>query len=253
MAQREERILDVLKRNDEAEIIGLSKALSVSEMTVRRDLDRLESDGRVRRTHGGAVLTERLAFDFDFAARRQAHRQIKREIAKKALELIRDGQRVILDTGTTTLELAHLLQDYKNLTVITPSLAVASKLQFSDRVQTILLGGVVRKGMPDLAGIAAETVLDMFSADIAFQGADGIGLDGAMYTADMQVAAIDKKIRSRSKKTYVLADSSKIGKTALTRHGFLNEVAGLITDRGISDKNKARLEERGTQVIVVKV
>lgn len=242
---------DMLQAGEEVSIPELAVRFEVSEMTIRRDLDKLADSGMVRRTHGGAISTEKMAFEFDFVAQRKSHHIEKCAIAVEAAKYIEDGQRVILDTGTTTLELAHLLKDRVNLTVITPSLAVASELQFADGVQTVLLGGAVRKGRPDLTGIVAEAVLDMFSADIAFQGADGIGLDGALYTADMQVAAVDKKIRTRAKKTYVLADSSKIGETALTRHGFLHEVAGLITDSGISNKDKKRFEKLGAKVLTV--
>jgi DeoR/GlpR family transcriptional regulator of sugar metabolism len=249
--QRLRKIGDMLQSGEEVTIPEMAVRFAVSEMTIRRDLDKLAESGLVRRTHGGAVSTEKMAFEFDFAARRQSNHAVKCSIASAAADYIKAGQRIILDTGTTTLELAHILKERTDLTVITPSLAVASELQFSDGVQAILLGGAVRKGRPDLTGIVAEAVLDMFSADIAFQGADGIGLDGALYTADMQVAAVDKKIRSRAKKTYVLADSSKIGETALTRHGFLHEVAGLITDSGISDRDKKRFEKLGAKVLVV--
>ena len=249
--QRLKEIGDMLQAGEEVTIPEMAVRFDVSEMTIRRDLDKLADSGMVRRTHGGAVSTERMAFEFDFAARRQSHHEAKLAIAVEAAGLVHEGQRIILDTGTTTLELAHLLKDRANLTVITPSLAVASELQFSDGIQTILLGGAVRKGRPDLTGIVAEVVLDMFSADIAFQGADGIDVDGALYTADMQVAAVDKKIRSRAKRTYVLADSSKLGKTALIRHGFLHEVDGLITDSGISNKDKKCFKKIGTEVLVV--
>ncbi|NQU39889.1 MAG: DeoR/GlpR transcriptional regulator [Lentisphaerae bacterium] len=245
--------MDLVQGGEESSIVALSEELGVSEMTIRRDLDKLAGSGHIRRTHGGAIPAERMAFEFDFVARRQSNRAAKQAIAAKAATLVQEGQRVILDTGTTTLELAQLLKVYRDLTVITPSLAVASELQFSDGVQTILLGGALRKGSPDLTGIVAEAVLDMFTADIAFQGADGIGLDGAMYTADMQIAAVDQKIRSRAQQTYVLADSSKFGKTALTRHGFLHDVAGVITDDGISSKDRQRLEKCGAHVIVVAV
>lgn len=251
--QRQSVIMDRMQGGEETSIPALSEQLGVSEMTIRRDLDKLAGSGRVRRTHGGAVPAERMAFEFDFVARRQSNRAAKQAIAAAAAELIHAGQRIILDTGTTTLELAQRLKGYQDLTVITPSLAVASELQFSDSVQTILLGGAVRKGSPDLTGIVAEAVLDMFAADIAFQGADGIGPDGAMYTADMQIAAVDQKIRTRAKETYVLADSSKFGKTALTRHGFLHDVAGLITDDGISNEDRERFETLGAKVIVVAV
>lgn len=250
--QRVKELGDILKAGVEVTIPEMAERFGVSEMTIRRDLDKLAKIGFVRRTHGGAVSTERMAFEFDFASKRQLNRSVKSRIAFKAAKIVEDGNRIILDTGTTTLELAHILKDRKSLTVITPSLAVASELQFSKGVQTILLGGAVRKGMPDLTGIVAEAVLEMFSADIAFQGADAIGFDGTLYTADMQVAAVDKKIRSRATRTYILADSSKLGRTDLVSHGSLNEVDCLITDDGISKKDRKHFSNFCSELIVVK-
>ncbi|HOF17678.1 MAG TPA: DeoR/GlpR family DNA-binding transcription regulator [Phycisphaerae bacterium] len=248
--RRREEIQRILQSRQQVSISQLARRFGVSEMTIRRDLDQLESQGRVRRTHGGALPAERMVFEFDFVARRQANRPAKQAIAAEAVKRVHPGHRLILDTGTTTLELARLLKPIEDLTVITPSLAVASELQYCDNVQTVLLGGVVRRGSPDLTGMVAEAVLDMFSADLAFQGADGIGLDGALYTQDMRIAKVDQKIRSRARQTYVLADSTKIGKTALTRHGFLPQVEALITDARIRGSDKAELESKGATVIV---
>lgn len=249
--ERQDRIGEMLRNQREISISRLAEMFSVSEMTIRRDLDRLEETGRIRRTHGGAIPAERMVFEFDFVSRRQANRLAKRAIARRALSHVPPGGRIILDTGTTTLELAYLLRGHKNLVVLTPSLAVASVLQFSEGVQTVLLGGLVRKGSPELTGLVTETVLDMFAADVAFQGADGIGLDGAMYTADLNIARVDQKIRSRAGRTFILADSSKIGKTALSRHGFLQQVDGLITDEGIDPDHRQQLESLGAYIEVV--
>jgi DeoR/GlpR family transcriptional regulator of sugar metabolism len=137
--------------------------------------------------------------------------------------------RVLLDNGTTTLELADILVEYDDLTVVTPSLAVASLLQFADGVQTILLGGFLRRGRPELTGLITESVLDMLAVDLAFQGADGIGIDGTLYTDDPRVAQVDRRIRERAEQTIVLADAGKIGRSGLIVHGHLRDVAGLIT------------------------
>ncbi len=252
VAQRQSRIRDILQSREAVSISELAEMFGCSQMTIRRDLDRLEHTGQVRRTHGGAMPAERMVFEFNFVARRQANRHIKQAIAAEAVKLIQPAQRIILDTGTTTLELAHLLKEFRDLTVLTPSLAVASELQFSEGIQTVLLGGVIRRGSPDLTGLVTEAVLEMFTADIAFQGADGIGPDGALYCADMRISQVDRIIRKRAERTYVLADSSKIGKTALIRHGFLREVDGLITDEGIGDKDKRQFEKLGANIITVK-
>jgi len=251
VAERTARICRMLRDRQSVVIGELAEQFGVSEMTVRRDLDKLERSGAVRRVHGGAMVAERMIFEFDFAARRNANRRAKEAVAREAFKLIQPGWRIILDTGTTTLELACLLAGLKDLTVITPSLAVASQLQFSEGIQTILLGGVIRRGSPDLTGTVTETVLEMFAADVAFQGADGIGLDGALYNADMRISRVDRKIRERAARTYVLADSTKVGRTALVRHSFLQQVDALITDDGIDPEHKRQLEQLGAKIIVV--
>ena len=251
-AQRKNQIRQLLHRRSEVSIGQFAAMFSVSAMTIRRDLDRLEYSGQVRRTHGGAVLADRMVFEFDFVNRRQANQAAKRAIAAEAVKFVKPGNRVILDNGTTTLELAHLLKDFNELTVLTPSLAVASELQFSEGVETVLLGGVIRRGRADLTGLVTETVLDMFAVDIAFQGADAIGPDGILYTADMRVARVDQNIRKRAAHTYILVDSSKFGKTAFAQHGCVNEMDAIITDDGLDDEYESAFEKMGANIIIVK-
>ena len=247
---RQAQTRELLQKNQQVTIPELAAMFSVSEMTVRRDLDKLQGTGQIRRTHGGAMPAERMEFEFDFTSRRQSNRSAKQAIAREAFKLVRADQRLILDTGTTTLELALLLRDFENITVITPSLAVASVLQFASGVETVLLGGSIRRGSPDLTGVVTEAVLDMFAVDIAFQGADGIAEDGTCYNADMRIANVDRKIRQRAEHTYVLADSSKIGRTALATNGRLDEVEALIVDSGVDPDAVAAFQEMGATVII---
>ena len=250
VVERHSRICELLKDNKQVSIVQLAQMFDVSEMTVHRDLRKLEEDGRIRRTRGGAIPAERMEFEFDFALRRRARQKEKQAIAEEALKFIEPGQRIILDAGTTTLAVAYLLRDFQNITVITPSLAVGSVLQFSAGIETVLLGGIIRHGSPDLTGIVTETNLDMFAVDIAFQGADGIGLDGTLYTDDMRIVKVDQKIQKRAAKSYILADSSKIGKTALATYGYVYQVNALITDNAIDPECKKAFEEMGATVIV---
>ncbi len=245
------RIRKLLQSERMVSISDLARQFEVSEMTIRRDLDKLERTGQVQRTHGGAIPAERMDFVFDFLTRRQSNIAAKQAIAREAVKMVKSGDRVILDTGTTTLELAHLLKEMKNITVITPSLAVASELHFSPDIQTILLGGLLRRGRADLTGMVAETVLDMFSADVAFEGSDGIGLDGTLYNWDLDYSKFHQKIRQRAERFYILADSSKIGKTQLVRTGSLKTVDGLITDSRIEPAHRLALEKIGVNLIVV--
>lgn len=250
---RQAEICQRLAEQPAVSISQLAGHYRVSEMTIRRDLDRLESAGRLRRTHGGAVPGERMAFEFDFTQRRQTRRAAKQAIARLAMSQIQPGHRLILDTGTTTLELAALLAEARDVTVITPSLAVASQLQFAPGVQTVLLGGVVNRGSPDLTGSLTESNLDQFAADIAFQGADGIGLDdGAIYTDDLRIVRIDARMRQRAERTIILADSSKIGRTALARNGNLRQADALITDGDTPPAHRRALRRLGVAVLIAK-
>lgn len=251
-AVRQTQIRQRLAERPGVAVSALAREFGVSEMTIRRDLGALEAKSHIQRTHGGAMLSERMMIEFDYRARREINRPAKRAIAAAARRLVQPGQRLILDNGTTTLELAALLQDGRDLTVITPSLAVASELQHASGVEVILLGGVIRRGSPDLTGPVTEHCLELFAADLAFQGADGIGPDGAIYNADLRLARVDRMMRRVAKRCCVLADHSKIGATALARSGNLTEVDVFITDRGAPADALRSFARLGPEVIVAR-
>jgi len=251
--ERKNQIADLVRQGNSLAVKELAKIFNVSEMTIHRDLNTLQEQGHIERTYGGVMPAEKMEFEFDFSNRRSSNQKAKKAIAREAFNFIRPGQRLILDTGTTTLELAYLLKGIENLTVITPSLAVASVLQFSTGVQTVLLGGIIRKGSPDLTGVVTEKVLDMFMVDIAFQGADGIGLNGELFNSDMRIAKVDQKMRRRAQQTYVLCDSSKIGRIDFASNGSLAEVDALITDNKINQEQLSALKKTGTKVIISEI
>lgn len=251
-AARQAQIRELFAAGPGVSVSELARTFGVSEMTVRRDLAALEGLSHIQRTHGGAVLTERMMLEFDYRERREHNRPLKRAIAAAARKLIRPGQRLILDNGTTTLELAALLKDGQDITVITPSLAVASELQHAAGVEVILLGGVIRRGSPDLTGPVTEHCLQLFAADYAFQGADGIDAHGAIYNTDLRLSAVDKVMRRVAQKSVVLADHTKIGVTALARSGTLADVDIFITDAAAPATALRRFSRLGPQIITVK-
>lgn len=248
-AVRQQAIRKHLARQPGMPVAVLAKKLKVSEMTIRRDFAALEAKAEVKRTHGGAVLTERMMLEFDYRERLQRNRAAKRAIAAEARKLVKPGQRLILDTGTTALELATLLKDGENLTVITPSLAAASELQHAPGVEVILLGGIIRRGSPDLTGPVTESCLELFEVDIAFQGAEGIGPNGAIYTSDLRVARVDRIMRRVAQKSCVMVDHTKIGATAFARNGTLADVDTFITDRGTPAATLKRFARLGPRII----
>ncbi len=248
-AVRHQAIRKLLAHQPGVSIGRLATKLGVSEMTIRRDFAVLEAKAQVERTHGGALLTERMILEFDYRKRLERNRDAKQAIAAEARKLVQPGQRLILDTGTTTFELATLLKDGENLTVITPSLAVASELQHSPGIEVILLGGIIRRGSPDLTGPVTESSLELFAVDFAFQGAEGISKDGAVYTSDLRMARVDRIMRRVAAQSCVLADHSKIGTTAFARNGSLADVDYFITDTGASAAALRRFARMGPRII----
>ena len=249
-AARLQAIRDHLARTSSLSISEISEKLGVSEMTIRRDLATLQKSSDVRRTHGGAVVAERMVFEFSYAVRQRERIKEKQGIAAAARKLVQPGQRVILDTGTTTLQLATLLKDCDGVTVITPSLAVASEMQFCENLTVILLGGMIHRGSPDLTGPVTEHCLELLSADWAFQGAEAIGSDGGIYNVDLQLAQVDRKMRAKAARSCLLADSTKLGQTALVKNGHLKDFDIFITDRGISREHLLLARKMAREVII---
>ena len=193
----------------------------------------------------------RVTFEFHFRSRQQKNLPKKRAIAAAALKYVRPGESLILDTGTTTLELARQLAGRRKVKVITTSLSVVSALQFDPEIEIIILGGHLRDEAPDLHGPLTEQNLELFKADLAFVGADAIDADGSIYSNDLRVLTIDRKMAQVSQRLIVLADSSKLERTALCRVFSRQDYQLLITDAGASDKTVKRLGKMGIEVELV--
>ncbi len=244
-------IRNQLARTGEIKISALSRKFRVSEMTIRRDLSLLESAGEILRTHGGATSARRLTFEFTFKSKQQKHLDQKRKIAKQAVRHICDGQVIILDTGTTTLEIAKQICGKRKVSIITTSLAIASVLQFEDDIELILLGGYMRDGSPDMHGPLTEHNLDMFRADLAFLGADAIGSDGNIYTNDLRVRNLDIAIARVSKLIIPVADSSKLGRQAMCKILEPKDYHLLITDSNLDKDFVNKLKKQKVKIEIV--
>ena len=246
---RRERIASLLEKTGEVTIADLARGLSVSEMTVRRDLDALAAEGRAIRTHGGACAAARVSFEFAFLRQKRTFQKEKEEIGRLAAKQVGDGQSVILDSGTTTLAVARALRGRADLTVVTTSLPIASELQYQSAIRVLLLGGYLRTGSPDLSGGLTERNLDELRADVAILGADAVGLDGAVYSASPDVAHMLAGMARAATSVYVVVDHSKVGRQALMRYGSVAEWAGIITDSAIDKAAVASLQNAGVTVI----
>ncbi len=246
---RQKKIIDRVSEAGDGSIQEFARQFKVSEMTIRRDLDQLAEQGRVIRTHGGATLAGQVSFEFSFL-KRQKHNQIEKEtIARRAADLVQDGQSVMLDSGTTTLAIARALRGKKGLTVITTSLPIASELQYQKEIRVLLLGGYLRSGAPDLEGALTESNMEQLRADIAFLGADGIDRKGHAYNASLAVGRMLTKMANSASEVYVTADQSKLGRTALTRYGNIAKWSGLITGRSADKALLTALRRNGVRIL----
>ena len=249
-ATRQNQILEWIAQRGECSVDELVERFRVSGMTIRRDLQTLADQGKVIRTHGGAAMAERVSFEFEFLKHVREHQAAKEAIAAAAAAQVRDGESVLLDSGTTTLALAKCLRGKRGLTVITTSLPIAAQLQFESQIAVLLLGGYLRATSPDLAGALTEANLESLHADVAFLGAQGIDREGMVYQDSPELAHMLKKMAASATRVFVVADSSKLGRAALCRLERLRQwKATLVTDDGADRSMLASLKKAGASVI----
>jgi len=248
-ATRQTQILKILETKSEGSIDYFANKFGTSGMTIRRDLQLLADQGRIIRTHGGATVAPGIRFEFAFLKRTKLNQAHKQAIGRLAASLVAEGNSVVLDSGTTTLAIAEQLRHRQGIKVITTSLPIASMLQYNESIQVILLGGQLRPGSPDLIGAITEANLEILRADLAFVGADAVDDDGQVYSESSDLARMLSKLVASAKTPYIVADSSKLGQTALWRFGDLKLLAGLITDDKAEATSINRLVKLGVKVM----
>lgn len=246
---RRQQILQSLQEQGECSVEFLAAQFGVSDMTIRRDLHALADAGKVLRTHGGAAPSAKVSFEFQFLNQARSNLAAKQAIAVLAAGQVRDGESIMLDSGTTTLALAHELKKKNGLTVITTSLPIASELQFSPGIEIVLLGGILRSDAPDLVGALTEANLETLHADVAFVGADGIDAQGNLYNDSISVGRMLGKMTASASRVFVVADSEKIGRHSLMRFANAGEFQGLITDSGADAAVIETLISQGVRVL----
>jgi len=249
--KRLELIRQELLDNGEVSTDKLSKKFKVSSMTIHRDIEQLVSTGEAVRTYGGAAMAKRLTFEFAFQDKQQEKQKEKKQIAKEALKHIKDGHTVMLDTGTTTLQIARELLGKRKITIITTSLAIVSQDQFAENIKVILLGGFLRGGSPDMHGPLTEQNIDQFKTDVVFMGADAIDGNGNTYTDDLRVVNLDKKMAANASKVIVVADSSKFGASAMCKVLKPKDYNLLITGSGVDTRTVKQLKNKKIKLKMV--
>ncbi|ATA73597.1 MULTISPECIES: DeoR/GlpR family DNA-binding transcription regulator [Capnocytophaga] len=248
--ERQIKIVEYLDAARHISVNDLSERLNVSVVTIRKDLTLLEQEGYLHRTHGGASKQMRYVFDQTISEKETLHVDEKIRITTKALEYIKEGDFIILSSGTTIHLLAQKLPDYKNLTVLTPSLRVALDVCKHQNINTIHLGGEVRKNSTSTVGAFAEETLSNFLCTTLFLSVEGLDLDFGISTTNAGEAHLNRKMVDHADKLIVLADSSKMHKRGFGFICYLEKIDILITDNKIDPEFVEELEKRGVEVVI---
>jgi DeoR family transcriptional regulator of aga operon len=247
-AQRLDGILAQLASNGSVSVQELTKSLGASPATVRRDLQLLEEQKLLSRSHGGAVGNG-LLYELPVRYRGGRRAEEKGRIADAAVERIGDAQTVGLTGGTTTTEVARRLRE-RRLTVVTNAVNIASELVVSETIRLVVTGGVARPQSYELIGPLAERTLEGLNLDVMFLGVDGVGSAG-VSTHDEVEAHTNRKMVERAARVIVVCDSSKIGSSALSSICALSEIDELITDVDAPGEQLDGLRGAGVEVAQV--
>jgi DeoR family transcriptional regulator, fructose operon transcriptional repressor len=245
--ERERLIFDALAGGAKT-IFELSETLEVSEATIRRDLLSLESQGRIRRVHGGAELLKFPQTEPVFTEKASINRSEKEAIARLALDYIDDADTIFIDGGSTALELAKHLGEKKDLTVVTNSIMAAAELMESVH-HLIIVGGEFRSLSRTLVGPLTAQTLNALKIGKAFLGTIGFDTEDGLSTTDPNEAFTKELVMRRSDKVFVLADSSKFTTSSLVLSGTLDDIDMVITDSKISQKALKALKARKIEVV----
>jgi DeoR/GlpR family transcriptional regulator of sugar metabolism len=244
-AQRRQLILQAVRTGRGVGVVELAQRFDVSEMTVRRDLARLARERKLLRVHGGAVSQRDEPPFAEIAVERLDE---KERIGRAAAELVQDGQAIMIDIGTTTLELARRLHG-RELTVITSNLAVIEELVQDESIELVVLGGVVRRNYRSLVGVLAEDALRQLSADVSFIGASGIRDDLAVMDTTMVEVPIKRGMIEGAQRVVLLADARKFSMGGVVRICGPEELDVVVTDAGDDEPAVAELARAGVEVV----
>lgn len=245
--ERHGRILEHVQKKKTVTVAELSRLLDVSEVTVRKDLIKLEQEGLLSRVHGGASVAHFLPLERSFTEKQGERVEEKARIARQALAHIQPGDTLILGAGTTTMELAKLLGQIPDLTIVTNAVNIAMELNSHGAHHVILIGGEMRAKSFALVGPVAEDNLKKLSVSKCFIGADGIHEDDGLSTLSLAEGKANRIMMERSRKVYVLADHTKFGETHFSSFADLSDVDRIVTDR-LDEQTLATFRELGVKI-----
>ncbi|MFC0214567.1 DeoR/GlpR family DNA-binding transcription regulator [Paenibacillus chartarius] len=253
--ERKHIILDKLEKEVRVDVLELSQLMGVSESTVRRDLRELEEANLLKRTHGGAVsiklaAKQNVTVEPSFAEKEIQAKLEKQAIARKAAGLIKNGDTILLDSGTTTFYILQELNAFEQLTVVTNAVIPPQYLNLHAGIELIFLGGSYRSSTQSLVGMLTELCLSQLRVDKCFIATNGVDVRSGLTTPNMAEAEIKRKMISCAREVILVTDSSKFGNSSFAKFAELDHIDICITDSGIHDEDKNSLHSRGITVVV---
>ncbi len=256
--QRQQEIINILEAEGSVKTSVLCKKFSASRETIRRDLESLEERKLVRRIHGGAMRVEHEyetpSFYASFEQRMKSHSREKEAVALEAAQYVEDGQAIVLDSGTTALELARVLKkrNFCSLTVVTNSLPIISELADTEGITLVLTGGVYRPEEKALTSDLATLIFSKINIDTLFLTTSGVSVERGVTYQRIDEIVVQNKMMEASEKTVVIADGSKIGDNSMVKMCGIGKVSMIITDSKADTEQVERLRSAGVPVVIAK-
>ena len=245
--ERKQRILTALHRTPAVRVAELSRTLRVSTASIRRDLADLERAGLLKRTHGGAVTPRLAALEPSLAEKEDQHHAEKAAIAALAVGLIEQGDTILLDSGSTTRQIARELRHHRDVIVVTNALNIAWELASSD-LEVVLTGGQLRRGILSQVGPLADQAIASLHVDKLFLAANGIDLEKGVTTPSLIEAETKRTMVGRATRVILVADHTKFGRVTFSRICSLGEVHDLVTDDRLPASTAKTIADLGVRV-----
>ena len=244
--ERQSRILGILGLNNQTSVRELSQKLDVSSVTIRQDLNHLESEGLLKRVHGGAVLKDgddldnRLGINYDNKLR----------IARKVAAYVNDGETILIESGSVNALLAREIVAHKKVTIITTNVYIARQFRKNSKADIILLGGIYQHDSEALVGKMTRACIDQLNIDKAFIGIDGYTQESGFMLRDLFRAEVSSHIIQRAKDVFIVSDSSKFGKIELTSICCLSEIRHVATNEDLSQEFREAFQKANVDLIL---
>lgn len=249
--ERRTQILQILRSAGRVRVNELAAQFNTSTVTIRNDLNELAQRGLVQRSHGGAVLPDSVLRESPVNERLKANAEEKRRIGAMAASMIHDGETIILDSGTTTLEIARQIKKKRGLQIITNGVNIAAELLDARDAAVFIVGGTVRGESASISGRFAEEMFDQFSADKLFLSGAGCDLDFGVSGANLEETMVNRAMLRIAREIILVADATKFSKRSMSRIAPFSEIDTVISDTSLSEDVQAKLRTQGCNLILV--